>query len=98
MNPSIKATTQKYSLTTQYRTSQYYGHHNTVTQSTTVTSILKKASLTTASKTRSKTVQFNVITDVKIIECRLQSQTKTAKKNKRKLDNSNNNRLGDSPS
>ena len=58
---------------------------DTVTKLTTATSILKTALSATVSKTRSKMVQFNAIADVKIIECRLQSWTKTAKKNKQKL-------------
>ena len=64
----------------------------------TVTSILKTALSATASKTKSKTVHFNEITDVEIIECRPYSRMKTAKTNKRKLDNSDNNRFGDRPS
>ena len=64
----------------------------------TVTSIFKTALLSTASKTKSKTVHFNEIADVKIIECRPYSRMKTAKTNKRKLNNSNINRFGDCPS
>ena len=41
---------------------------DTVTQSTTATSILKTALSEMAPRTRSKTVQFNVIVDVKEIE------------------------------
>ena len=70
---------------------------DTVTQLTTTTGILKTASLSTASKTKSKMVHFNEIADVKIIECRPYSRMKTAKTNKRKLDNSDNNRFGDRP-
>ena len=70
---------------------------NTVTNLTTATSLLKTALSATTSKTRSKTLQFNVIADVKTVECRLQSRTKTAKKNKQKLENSNNNKFGDHP-
>ena len=42
-----------------------------------------------------KTLHFKAIDDVKIIECRLHSWTKTAKKNKREFKNSNNNKFGD---
>ena len=70
---------------------------DTVTQLTTATGILKTDSSSTASKTKSKTVHFNEIADVKIIECRPYSRMKTAKTNKRKLDNSDNNRFGDRP-
>ena len=62
-----------------------------------VTSILKTALSATASKTSSKTVYSNAITDVKTIEYRLHSRTKTAKKNKLKLENSDNNKFGDCP-
>ena len=71
---------------------------DTVTQSTTATGILKTASPATASKTKSKTVHFNEIADVKIIECRPHSRMKTARTNKRKIDNSDINRFGDRPS
>ena len=64
----------------------------------TVTSNLKTGSSSTASKTKSKTVHFNEIADVKIIECRPYSRMKTARTNKRKIDNSDNNRFGDCPS
>ena len=71
---------------------------DTVTQLTTATGILKTALSATASKTKSKTVHFNEIADVKIIECRPYSRMKTAKSNKRKIDNSDSNRFGDRPS
>ena len=71
---------------------------DTVTQLTTATGILKTASSATASKTKSKTVHFNEIADVKIIECRPYSRMKTAKTNKQKIDNSDINRFGDRPS
>ena len=51
---------------------------DTVTQLTTTTGILKTASSATASKTTSKTVHFNEIADVKIIEYRPHSRMKTA--------------------
>ena len=70
---------------------------NTVTQSTTLTSILKKASSTTASKTRSKTVQFSAIVDVQEIECNSKLKMKTAKMNKQKINNSNKNKFGNCP-
>ena len=64
----------------------------------TVTSIIKVTLSSTVLKTKSKTVHFNEIADVKIIKCRPYSQMTTAKKNKRKLDNSDNNRFSDCPS
>ena len=71
---------------------------DTVTQSTTATGILKTALSATASKTKSKTVHFNEIADVKIIECRPYSWMKTAKTSKRKLGNTDINKFGDRPS
>ena len=50
---------------------------DTITQLTTALS-------STASKTKSKTVHFNEIADVKIIKCRPYSRMKTAKTNKQK--------------
>ena len=64
---------------------------DTVTQSTT-------ASSSTTSKTKSKTVHFNEIADVKIIKCRPYSRLKTAKTNKQKIDNTDINKFGDRPS
>ena len=88
-NLSIEDTNQKYSLTTQYCSSRYY-EHDTVRQSTTTTSILKKALSTTTSKTRSKTVKFNstLKVDEQEIECNPILRMKTAKMNKQKIDNS----------
>ena len=71
---------------------------DTVTQLITATGILKIAPSATTLKTRLKTVHFNAIADVKIIKYRSHSRMKTAKKNKRKLENSDNNKFSDRPS
>ena len=72
---------------------------DTVTQSTTVTSILKKALSTTASKTRSKTVKFSTMlkVDEQEINCSQILRMKTAKMNKQKIENSDNNKFGNHP-
>ena len=70
---------------------------DTVTESTTATCILTTALSTTASKTRSKMVQFNAIVDVNEIDCNSKLRMKTAKTNKQKLENSDNNKFGDHP-